>query len=223
MKVLMIGASKSGEMLSSILTEYENCSISFLDDNKDLWGKSVCGLPVLNSPVKYFFSTNKYKEYDRAFISIGLHKLMDVREELFNLVRMKMSLINIIHPTAHVSKDAVLGEGNYIGAYSYIGPHCEVGDCNYFSANTILEHHTKVGNLNSWGPFNATSGSCVFGDRVKMGTKISMIYNVSVGSNSSIASDVLLFKNVGKNKIVRNKEFPNYTVSDDRRSRKRNN
>ena len=129
-----------------------------------------------------------------------------------------MPLVNIIHPTAHVSQDAIIGEGNYIGANSYVGPYCEIGDCNYFSANTVLEHHTKVGDLNSWGPFNATSGGCEFGDRVCMGTKISMLYNVRVGSGTSIASDVLLHKNIGENKIVRKANFPNYSVSEDRRS-----
>lgn len=219
MRILMIGASKSGEMLSSIITERERHFIVFLDDNKDLWGTEVCGRPVLSSPVKKFFIDERHIEYDRAFISIGLHKLMGVREDFFNFIKVRMPLINIIHPTAHVSKDAVLGEGNYIGAHSYIGPYAEVGDCNYFSAHTVVEHHTRVGDLNSWGPFNATSGGCVIGDRVCMGTNISMLYDIHVGDDTSIASGSILLKNVGAKKIVRTKTPINYSISEDKRKR----
>ncbi|MBE3037276.1 MAG: hypothetical protein IMZ62_00455, partial [Chloroflexi bacterium] len=48
------------------------------------------------------------------------------------------------HPTAHVSEDAIIGEGTQIGAHSYvgegvvIGAHCQVGQNVSIGANVVL-------------------------------------------------------------------------------------
>jgi UDP-N-acetylglucosamine acyltransferase len=50
-----------------------------------------------------------------------------------------------IHPTAIVDKDAVIGEGSQIGAYSIIGPHVTLGERTSVAPHVVIEGHTTLG------------------------------------------------------------------------------
>lgn len=210
---LFVGASRGGEMMSTILEEAvgSKLNISFIDDNKKLWGCKIIDKPVLSlSTAEINTILNKY---NFAFISIGLNKLIPFKKRIYSSICGKINLINIIHPTAYISETASVGEGNYFGAYSYVGPYTEIGNCNFFSANTIIEHHNTIGSFNMWGPSNTTSGMCSIGDAVCMGTGVTMIYHINIGDNSVIASDISLFKSIASDKIVRKKELKDIRVS----------
>jgi acetyltransferase-like isoleucine patch superfamily enzyme len=211
-KVLMVGASNGGQMMSSILEEsHPGIIIDFIDDNKKLWDCFVYGKKVL--PYETNDICNIIKDYDYAFVGIGLHKLMNFRKKIVDAIGGKIPFINIIHKTAYISLTSVVGEGNYIGAFSYVGPYTKIGSYNFFSANTIIEHHNNIGSFNLWGPSNTTSGMCEIGDYVCFGTKISMIFSLSIGHNSFIASGVVLDKSVDSNSVVRKNINPNYSIS----------
>lgn len=215
-KVLMVGASNGGHMMSSILEESDSSVIvDFIDDNKTLWGANVGGKNVLSYGTDEL--CNVINDYDFAFIGIGLHKLTPFKKKIVDIIGGKIPFINIIHKTAYISSSAVIGEGNYFGAFSYVGPYSTIGSYNFFSASTILEHHNKIGSFNSWGPSNTTSGMCTIGDYVCFGTKISMVFSVSIGDNCFVASDVVLNKSINKNSVVRKKQCPEYMISINKR------
>ncbi|NJL26088.1 MAG: UDP-N-acetylglucosamine acyltransferase, partial [Calothrix sp. SM1_5_4] len=53
-------------------------------------------------------------------------------------------MANFIHPTAIVSPQAQLGDGNHVGPFCLIGPNVTIGDGNrfeaYVSIGTTAEH-----------------------------------------------------------------------------------
>lgn len=217
-RVLMVGASNGGQMMSAILEEASpGTQVDFIDDNRSLWGTRVCGHRVLELPTDDI--TSVLPNYTHAFISIALHSLLPFRRKMMQALKGRIPLINIIHPTVHISKTAVIGEGNYLSAFSYLGPYSSIGDCNFLSAHTVIEHHSSVGNLNSWGPSNTTSGMCHVGDEVCFGTNISMVFSVSIGSGSIVSSDVVLNRSVPAGSVVRKVDYPDYKISANRRSR----
>jgi len=210
-KVLMVGASGGGEMMGDILCEaHPEAEIDYIDDDTEKWGTKICGRKVIPVSTEHILSV--LDNYTYAFISVGLHKHMKFREKMYHVLKGKIPLINIIHPTSYISETASIGEGNYFGAFSFIGPRSVVGDCNFFSGNTLIEHHNKIGNLNSWGPSNTTSGFCAIGDRVCLGTNISMVFHVNIGEDSVVASDTCLSSKVKSNSLVRKNNYPDYTI-----------
>ncbi len=50
-----------------------------------------------------------------------------------------------IHPTAVVSRDAVLGEGVEVGPYSIIGPDVHIGASTIIGPHVVIESHTDIG------------------------------------------------------------------------------
>ena len=54
----------------------------------------------------------------------------------------------LIHPTAIVAKEAIIGEGTSIGAFSIIGPNVVLGRENKIGPHVVLEGYTSLGDGN---------------------------------------------------------------------------
>jgi UDP-N-acetylglucosamine acyltransferase len=60
-----------------------------------------------------------------------------------------MSANSLIHPTAIVAPEAIIGEGTTVGPYSIIGPHVKLGSNNVVGPHVVVEGHTTIGDGNS--------------------------------------------------------------------------
>jgi UDP-N-acetylglucosamine acyltransferase len=60
-----------------------------------------------------------------------------------------MSDNSLIHPTAIVAPEAVIGEGTKIGPYSIIGPHVKLGRDNVVGPHVVIEGYTTIGDGNT--------------------------------------------------------------------------
>jgi UDP-N-acetylglucosamine acyltransferase len=65
---------------------------------------------------------------------------------------------NTIHDTAYVHHNAILGEGNVIGAFTVIEANVEMGD------NNIISHHVTIGTAGEVRGSNEIKGKVIIGD-----------------------------------------------------------
>lgn len=209
-RVLMVGASRLAQMIATVAGKTSTwMAIDHLDDAKELQGAPCPSGKVVGTLNDLEKLAGLYRY---GFVGIATPKLMELRRAtLKRFEKAGLPLINIIHPSAVVDT-LIVGQGNYIGAQSYIAPFVSIGRCNYFSAGTIIEHHSTVGDLNSWGPGNSFSGGCQIEDEVCMGTHVSGIWDIKIGRGSRIASGVQLHESVPANSIVRKAFFPDCWV-----------
>ncbi len=54
----------------------------------------------------------------------------------------------MIHPTAIISKSAVISDGVEIGPYTIIGEHVEIGACTKVDSHVVINGPTKIGEHN---------------------------------------------------------------------------
>ena len=54
----------------------------------------------------------------------------------------------MIHPTAIISKSAVISDGVEIGPYTVIGEHVEIGACTKVDSHVVINGSTKIGEHN---------------------------------------------------------------------------
>jgi UDP-N-acetylglucosamine acyltransferase len=54
----------------------------------------------------------------------------------------------VIHPTAIISKSAVISDGVEIGPYTIIGEHVEIGACTKVDSHVVINGPTKIGEHN---------------------------------------------------------------------------
>lgn len=114
---------------------------------------------------------------------------------------------NVIHPTAIIGKDVVLGSGNYIGAFCQIVGKTIIGDNNHFEAycsvGTEPEHKeyfgkenmgVYIGNKNHIREFTTINAGCEI--RTMLKNNITMLRGSHIGHDSVISDDCTISCNV---------------------------
>lgn len=125
--LLIIGAGGYGRVAKEIAELNGYTDIDFLDDNySDSVGK-ISDVDTLQS------------NYDGCIIAIGNP---DIREKVIGKIK---KLATLIHPTAAVSKSAVIGDGCIVEANAVINTHAVIGRSTYICAGAVVNHDAIAG------------------------------------------------------------------------------
>ena len=104
--------------------------------------------------------------------------------------------INIIHRTARLLTNVVLGKGNFIGADTVIGNDAEIGNYNMIQSYTIIGHDARIGDYNRIDTRVTCVGGIVIGDEVNIHTSAVINHNVTVENKSCVAALSFVIKDV---------------------------
>ena len=117
-------------------------------------------------------------EFDnRAFIFASNPQLSFVRAIELITPESMSNAFKGIHPTAQISKTAIIGENVSVGALSVIGDHVEIGAESHIAAGCIIENNARVGNQ------CRLHSRVTIANRVKMGDRCIMHSGVVLGSD----------------------------------------
>lgn len=201
-RVLVIGAGGAGVQILDVLSRLANQrAVGLLDDNPDLHGKTVMGVPVLG-PIEQAGDFFEQGLFDGAVISIGTR--ISLREQIFaRLKAAGVPFANVIAPSAQLRSNVSMGSGNAIMPLAQVGACTTMGDNNFLSSFVNLEHHNRLGDHCTFGPGVMTSGQVGIGDRVKFGAGVFVEPLIEIGSDSVVASGVVLTRSVPPNSLVK--------------------
>ena len=122
-----------------------------------------------------------------------------------NETRKKISLLteynrfettNIVHPQAYVSENALLGAGNFIGAFANIGAGAEIGNHCLMNTFSNLEHDVKVGDFCQFSPGSIVCGRSVISDNVFVGAGGIILDKISVSNGVIVGAGAVVTKNI---------------------------
>lgn len=108
----------------------------------------------------------------------------------------------LVHPTAHVSRSAQLGDGILIGPQSVIGAQTEIGD------HTVVGRLVAVGHDNSIGRFcrvnnGATvAGHVQIGDDAIVGIGATIVEELEIGERAVVAAGAVVIRDVAPDTMV---------------------
>ncbi len=97
-----------------------------------------------------------------------------------------LEFINIIHPTAIVSRYARMGVGNLLMPYTVINAYAEIGDQNIINTSAIVEHDCKVGSFCHISVKSAITGTVTLGDGVFLGAGSTVRNGKSIGEWTTV-------------------------------------
>lgn len=224
-KVIIIGGEGNGGVVAACIDDmrsrYNDTRwevAGFLNDYEE---KSICGYPVLGkcSAVARFLKEDFYFSFAIHPIEHGM-----VRVDLFESLGIPDDrLATIVHPSAFVSNNAVIGPGSFVMANCYIGPQTTLEKSVFVMANCVVGHNDYI------AAFCHISAGAVISSYVKMGyasdicLAASVLEKVSIGNCSVIGAKALLTKNVGDSelyigapaKLHRKIEYKEYHVRED--------
>jgi acyl-[acyl carrier protein]--UDP-N-acetylglucosamine O-acyltransferase len=141
------------------------------------------------------------------FAVIAVSTSISFRKKIFtDLTNIGIPFGNLIHPTAYIGFDCIIGTGNIILPFVSVGPCTEIGNNNFISAHSNIEHHNCLGSHCTFGPGVMMSGTVTIEDQVKFGTGVFVEPRLSIGHNSIISSCSIITKTVPSNTIVFSKQ-----------------
>ena len=155
--------------------------VGWVDDLEEV-GKIIYELPVIfnvENAVSYF---NKGL-FDCVFIAIGYSK-MDIKQSIYNSIKGKIPLANIIAPSVIISPQATLGEGILINDYVTIDKNTIVDDDVVLLGHTLLTHDCIIGKHCYIAGNNSIAGFVTIQDNVFIGLGVSISDHVTICSNT---------------------------------------
>lgn len=137
-----------------------------------------------------------YDPREGELVAIGLGDVTPRRALAARLAARGARFATIVHPSAWVAPDAVLGEGTVLAPFAFVGRGARVGRCGLLNTHASVAHDGLVGDGCVLAPYATTNGWVTLGDDVFLGTHAVVTPRRSVGAGSSLSAGAVAFSDV---------------------------
>jgi sugar O-acyltransferase (sialic acid O-acetyltransferase NeuD family) len=156
---------------------------SFFDDNPLSHNTEFCNVKVIGSIVDFIEGN--------AIIAIGDNKTRKLIVERVS----KASWQTIIHPSAIISKDVIIGEGSVVMAGAIIQPGSRVGKHCIINTGACVDHDCIIADFVHIGPNSSLAGGVSVGEGTFIGIGSSIIPNKTIGRWTNVGAGSVIIKN----------------------------
>ncbi len=193
-KLILIGA---GGYAKAVLDSYDfyNYEMSgFLDEFKQL--DRHLGYPVLGKSLDDIKDADSYK----YFVSIG----NNIQRKIWydRLTERGLKIINVIDHSAIVSKNAVVGNGCYIGKLAIINSHAEIRDNCIVNTKALVEHGCLVESHANISTNSILNGDVHVGIGSYIGSSSVVNGQLSIGNWAVVGSGAVVTHEVTSGDVV---------------------
>lgn len=157
--------------------------VGVLDDNPDLRGEEVFGVPVLGG-----FDAARTLDDCGFVFGIGSHRTFLKRKAILDRLGVDRDrFVSLIHPTARIYEGSTVGRGCIIHPYVVVFNGCALGDFTVVSPSSVIGANCTVGEgVLMASMVNITSGVTV-GPYVHLGAGCLIAENITIGAGAQVA------------------------------------
>jgi len=200
MNIVIIGASGQGKVVLDILQYDSNVTvIGFTDDDPSRQNKVVNGVQVLGN----FHSLPQLIQtygIEGAIVAIGNNRM---RASFFEkLKRLKLKLINAIHPSTVISRNVKIGEGVVIAGGAIINTNSKIGNNTIINTGATIDHDNIIGNHVSIQPGANLGGTVTVKDYTQVGIGSTVVQGITIGQGVTVGAGAAVVKDVEDNTVV---------------------
>lgn len=150
-----------------------------------------------------------------SFKAIGALASLNRKNIIKKIEDKSLGFINLIHPTAYVSKMAQLSKGICIAPMSVINVNVKIGAHAIINSNCNISHDCILGNYTTLSPSVTLAGGVILADGVFVGAGATILPDVKIGENAIIGAGACVISDVPANctvvgvpaKIIKTTEF----------------
>ncbi|WP_455586900.1 acetyltransferase [Bacteroides sp.] len=191
--LIIVGAGGMGRTMYDMARESigfgtEFIIKGFIDDNPAVLDNFENYLPLVGTISDYV-----PKREDVFICSIGG---ISRRECIIRILERGGEFIPLIHNTARIGTNVVMGRGNMVGAFTTIAADAKVGDYNFIQSYTIIGHDVTIGDWNRIDSQVMLVGGITIGHHNMIHTAAVLNHNVVVGNNTHIGACSFVTRNV---------------------------
>ena len=110
--------------------------------------------------------------------------------------------INLIHSTARVGTNVVIGKGNLIGAYVALGADSQVGNYNMIQSYSVIGHDTIIYNFVRIDTHVVCVGGVQIYDMAKIHSNSVINHNVVINSGACVGAQSFVIRSVPNDTTV---------------------
>lgn len=193
-RVLILGAGGHGRVVLDILLQARHYDVAgFLDNNRDIHGRRVDGIPV-HGGIDGLEALRAELNIASVIIAIGDN---GTRRGLARQVEQTgLQLINAIHPSATLAHNATIGRNVVIAAGVVVCANCQIGDSVILNTGCIIDHQTMIGEGSHICPGVRIAGRVKVEPGVFVGIGATVIPKVTLGCEAIVGAGAVVLEDV---------------------------
>jgi acetyltransferase EpsM len=181
-KLYIYGASGHGKVIADMARLGRFGDVVFVDDNRET--DLLMGYPVAS-----FANQHTSGQW---VVGIGSN---EVRKDVVNRLS-GAHFVNVIHPTAILSKTTNWGTGNVVMAGAIINVDTTIGHHVILNTGCSIDHDCNLGDFVHIAPQVTLCGNVTIGSGTFIGAGSVVIPGISIGENCIIGAGSVVIRNV---------------------------
>ncbi len=202
-KIILIGAGKHCRVVLYNMQMQNLYEAACILDNSGANHKTFEGVEVVSYDqlsIDLLNSLRKTYKTNKFFIAFGN---MDYRKQNYEFfVENGWESVNIVHPHAVVSKDAILGKGILIECGALVTPNPKVGNNVVINTGSQVNHDNIIHDHVYMASGIVLSGSVEIGENTLLDDGVIVSIDRKVGANSIIGAGSIVSKSIPDNVIA---------------------
>ncbi|MBF0627489.1 MAG: acetyltransferase [Magnetococcales bacterium] len=170
----------------------------FLDDAAHLHGQSIQGVPILG-PLS---ASADYA--DCLFVNgIGNVKTFARKEQFLSQLNLPPDrFVTLIHPSATVSRSAILAPGSVVLPQVTIAAHVTIGQHVMILPNAVISHHDRIGDYTAIASGACLAGEVTVGRACYLGMRCAIRERLQIGDRALIGMGSVVLQSVENDAVV---------------------
>ncbi|WP_315674025.1 acetyltransferase [Clostridium sp. 19966] len=197
MNIIVIGSSGHAKVVIDCIEKENKYKIIGLLDRFKQVGSSSFGYKIIGKEEDLEKLIRKYK-IDGGIIAIGDNFIRYIVYNKISHYIPQFNFIKVIHPSAQIARNVLIGKGSVIMANTTISSNATVGDFCIINNNSSLDHDSKMLDYSSLAPGSSIGGNVKIGSfsAVSLGAKV--IHGITIGEHTIIGAGATVIKDIPK-------------------------
>lgn len=180
-------------MLDILLQARRLDVLGFLDNNPEIHGRRIDGIPVCGG-IGDLERLRQKLGVGGVIIAIGDN---GIRRGLARHVEQTgLALMNAVHPSATLAHNATIGRNVVIAAGVVVCANCQIGDSVILNTGCIIDHQTMIGEGSHICPGVRIAGRVKVEPGVFIGIGATVIPNVTLGCEAIVGAGTVVLEDV---------------------------
>jgi sugar O-acyltransferase (sialic acid O-acetyltransferase NeuD family) len=200
--LVILGAGGHAKVLVEALRAQGNSdSLAALDNNQELWGRKVLGVPVLGGDE--LLPGLVKNGLLRFIIGLGGVRNNQPRKDLYEkALEIGLEPVTVIHPSAIISPCAELGPGCQVLPGAIINADATLGTNVIVNTRAVVEHDCHLGSHVHVASGAVLCSGCSLAEGVHVGAGAVIRQLLSIGKWSVIGAGAVVVKTIKAKSLV---------------------
>jgi UDP-perosamine 4-acetyltransferase len=199
--VFLGGGGNAAVLIESLRTSGLDIVRAVLDQNPELWGQTVLGVPIVGGDEQ--LPELIRNGADCFVVGLGTTGTGAARQRLFKIgLASGLEPLAVIHPSAVVSPSARLGRGCQLMPGSIVNARAALGDNVLVNSGAIVEHDCIVGDHVHVATGARLAGGVTIDEGTLVGLGASVRQGLRIGRHAVIGAGAVVVKDVPDNVVV---------------------